>query len=186
MGRAKRNPSWLPPRVRDDDGFRFRSTHPTGTPLRHEQNRVPAPQPVVGQPRAAPPAVDRVVPAEIFSAGQNGLAERGERQPAFLVSLVSFTLIVHLQRERPLREARHSRVWSERKAIQERANFPIVEHAALKALLEMRKHLERMYVAGGDQLQNSQFRRAKSASRWRTSIATPGNIDSARRTGSIS
>ena len=62
---------WSSPRVRHDDGFRFRSTHPTvyGAPLWLHQRRIPAPQIVVGQVRAAPPAVDWVVPAEIFLVG---------------------------------------------------------------------------------------------------------------------
>ena len=47
----------------------------------------PAPQAVIGQFGAAPPAVDRVVSAEIIATGENGLAELGERQPALFVSL---------------------------------------------------------------------------------------------------
>jgi hypothetical protein len=50
-------------------------------PSRRDQSAVrqaPAPQAVIRQFGAAPPAMDRVVPAEIFSPCQNGFTERGE------------------------------------------------------------------------------------------------------------
>jgi hypothetical protein len=40
--------------------------------------RIPTPEAIIGQFGAAPPAVDRVVPAEILGPCQNSLAERGE------------------------------------------------------------------------------------------------------------
>ena len=40
---------------------------------------------VVGQPRAAPPAIDRVMVAEVFLVCEDRLAELGEREPAPLV-----------------------------------------------------------------------------------------------------
>src|SRR3954463_8285538 len=82
------------------------------THLRRDQftvHRIPAPQIVIGQLRAAPPAVDRVVPAEIIGPGQNGLAERGQRQLAFLVAPVSTPVVVHLIAERPLLKTSHGR-----------------------------------------------------------------------------
>ena len=46
---------------------------------RRDQNRTPAPEIVVGQPRATPPAIDRVMAAEIFLVGEDGFAEFGQR-----------------------------------------------------------------------------------------------------------
>ena len=46
---------------------------------RLDQHRIPAPQIIVGQMRAAPPAVDWIVPAEVFLVGKNSLAEFGDR-----------------------------------------------------------------------------------------------------------
>jgi hypothetical protein len=46
--------------------------------------------------------------------------------------------------------------------LQQSADFPIAEHATLKALSVMRKHVERMRIARRDQLQNPHFRRTKS------------------------
>ena len=45
--------------------------------LRLHQRRIPAPEIVVGQVRASPPAIDRIVAAEIFLVGEDGLAEIG-------------------------------------------------------------------------------------------------------------
>src|SRR5438477_7144830 len=46
------------------------------------QTRVVPPEPVVGQARAAPPAIDRVVTAEIFLVGDDGFTELRQREPA--------------------------------------------------------------------------------------------------------
>src|SRR5258708_34553573 len=78
--------------------------------LRRNQSAVrwvPAPEEVVNQFGAAPPAVDRVVAAEIFRSRQDRFAERGELQLAFLVSRGTIAFIVHLQREWSLVEAGH-------------------------------------------------------------------------------
>src|SRR5260370_4057651 len=55
---------------------------------------------------AAPPAMDRVLPAEILDLQQDGLAERRQRQPALFESLVSATQVARLDHEWPLREPR--------------------------------------------------------------------------------
>src|SRR5580704_6694939 len=55
--------------------------------------RVPPPKAIVGQFGAAPPAMDRVAPAEIFSPRQNSLAERGELQLALSVSLMTIAVL---------------------------------------------------------------------------------------------
>src|SRR4051812_34224900 len=47
---------------------------------------VPAPEAVVGQFGAAPPAMDGIVPAKIFDAGKNRGAEIGQRERALLVA----------------------------------------------------------------------------------------------------
>ena len=49
--------------------------------------RVPAPQPVIGQFGAAPPAMDRIVPAEIFGLAPGWPPERGEPAATSLVAL---------------------------------------------------------------------------------------------------
>src|SRR5258708_1139246 len=79
--------------------------------LRRNQSAVrwvPAPEEVVNQFGAAPPAVDRVVAAEIFRSRQDSFAQRGELPLAFLVSPETIAFIVHLQREWSLFEARHA------------------------------------------------------------------------------
>src|SRR5689334_16261591 len=58
------------------------------------QRRRPAPEVVVGQMRAAPPAVDRVVAGKIFLVGEDGLAEIGERKTAALVGPATVAIIV--------------------------------------------------------------------------------------------
>src|SRR5260370_38129347 len=66
----------------------------SSTPLRLHQHRIPAPETIVGQPRTAPPAIDRVVAAEVFLVSDNGLAEFGERQPASLVCLEAISQVL--------------------------------------------------------------------------------------------
>src|SRR5580698_6463409 len=67
-------------------------------PRRRDQNAIVAPQIVAGQVRATPPAVNRVVAAEVFLVSENGSAEIGDAQPASPVSLVA--LVVPLPRDR--------------------------------------------------------------------------------------
>ena len=96
-----------------------RRYHPSMT------GRVPAPQAVVGQVRAAPPAIDRIVPAEIFGPGQNRLTERGERQPGLLVTLDSGSrIVVHFDVNRPLVQARHGGRRRKRQSVQQRRRIP--------------------------------------------------------------
>ena len=93
--------------------------------------RVPAPQAVIGQFGTAPPAMDRVVPAEIFSTGQNCFTERGQLQLALFISLETMAVIVQVQRERPLVEAGHGGRWTTRQPVEQGADFPIARtHAA--------------------------------------------------------
>ena len=91
MGGAKRYPSRLIRKCCTMMGFA--ALYPSyGLRLRRygaDQRRIPAPQIIVGQVRAAPPAVDRIVAAEIFLVRDNGLAELGERQPASQVGRVA-------------------------------------------------------------------------------------------------
>src|SRR4051812_35811154 len=98
--------------------------------------------------------MDRIVPAEILSLRQDRLAERRERQPAFLVSLVATPQVVHFDRKWPLCETKYSGDGSKREFFQQSAGLPIPEHASLEALFVMGKHVERMHVACRDQLQN--------------------------------
>src|SRR3954464_9823671 len=67
-----------------------------------DERRAPAPEIVVGQLGAAPPAVNRIVPAEILLAGQNRFAERGQRQPTRLVTIEALEAVVQFEREWPL------------------------------------------------------------------------------------
>ncbi len=63
------------------DGRVSRDNEPRHTVAsRLRQNMAVTPQPIIGQMRAAPPAVDRIVAAEIFLMGQDGPAELGQRQ----------------------------------------------------------------------------------------------------------
>ena len=55
-----------------------RDMTPPSLRLRLQQRRRPAPEIVVGQVRAAPPAVDRVVAGKVFLMGEDSLAEIGE------------------------------------------------------------------------------------------------------------
>src|SRR6185295_14644351 len=131
MGRAKRNPSRPSPQVRHNDGFRcaLPILRSTATPLQLDQRRTPAPQIIVGQVRAAPPAVDWVVPAEIFLVGDNGLAELGKRQTAAQVGWMSVPQIFAVERTQFLVEARHGRFGPERQPVEQIADFPFAEDA---------------------------------------------------------
>src|SRR6478736_4038127 len=62
--------------------------------LRRDQSRVPPPQIIVRQVRATPPAVDRIVAAEVFLVGDDGSAEFGERQPASQVGGLAGAIIL--------------------------------------------------------------------------------------------
>src|SRR5258708_25653275 len=99
--------------------------------LRRNQSAVrwvPAPEEVVNQFGAAPPAVDRVVAAEIFRSRQDSFAERGELQLAFLVSRETIAFIVHLQREWSLLEAGHGGVPGQLRACQQKSATPPAPH----------------------------------------------------------
>src|ERR1700682_286510 len=62
-----------------------------------DQNRIPAPQAIVGQPCTAPPAVDRVVQTEVFLVRDNRLAAFRQRQFASLVCLEPTPVITRLE-----------------------------------------------------------------------------------------
>ena len=81
-------------------------------------------------------------------------------QPAFLISLVTAAVIVHILGERPFAEARYGRYRTTRQTIQQRSGFPIAEYSPL--VWVMRKELERMYVTFRYKLEHPHFRRAKS------------------------
>src|ERR1700753_3541214 len=67
--------------------------------IRGDERRAPAPEIVVAQFGAAPPAVDRIESAEILLAGEDRLAERRQRQRADLVATEPFRALVQLERE---------------------------------------------------------------------------------------
>lgn len=71
--------------------------------------------------------MDRVVPAEVFRPRQDGLAERGERQHASLVSLelVTVPFVVQLLGERSLVETADGGCGTTREPVQQRSDFPI-------------------------------------------------------------
>src|SRR6185369_15558646 len=125
-----------------------------------DQCRSPAPQIIVGQVRAAPPAVDRVVPTEIFLVAENGPAEFGDRQPAAQVGWVPVAQILAVERTQFLVEARHGRSGPKRQPIQQVAVFPLAEDACLPQLTEMEERV-RERVSPRDQFKHPHFRSAK-------------------------
>src|SRR4051794_16353162 len=60
---------------------------------RRDQRRIPAPQIVVGQVRAAPPTIDGIVPTKIYAVRENSLSELREEQSASLVGLVARPIV---------------------------------------------------------------------------------------------
>src|SRR5689334_25350471 len=57
--------------------------------------RIPAPQAVVGEFGAAPPAMDGVVAAEIVGLREDRLAEFGEREATCAIAVVTIFCVVH-------------------------------------------------------------------------------------------
>src|SRR6185437_2489233 len=88
----------------------------------------PAPQPVIGQFGEAPPAVHRIVPAEILAASQDVAAERRQGQFAAVVAFVAHTVAMHLFVERPAFETRVRGYRRIRQTIQKFADLPIIEN----------------------------------------------------------
>jgi hypothetical protein len=106
--------------------------------------------------------MDWVVPAEIFSPCQNSLAERGKLQLAALVSFVTITVVVHLQRERPLVEAGHHGCRTMSPPVQKGSDLPVPEDTPLAARHVAGKDVKWTCVACRYQLQHPHLRRAKA------------------------
>jgi hypothetical protein len=66
-------------------GGRRSSASLRSLPHWRDQHGIVPPQIIVGQMRAAPPAVDPIVAAEVFFVREHGPAEIGEREPAALI-----------------------------------------------------------------------------------------------------
>jgi hypothetical protein len=66
-------------------------------PSRLCQNGIETPHPIVGQSGATPPAVDRVVAAEVLLVCDNRLAKFGERQPTSPVGRLARSIVLSLQ-----------------------------------------------------------------------------------------
>jgi hypothetical protein len=110
--------------------------------------------------RAAPPAIDWIVAAEVFLVGENSLAEFGERQLASQISRVPVPQIFSAERAQFLVEAFHGRSRAMRKPIQQVAVFPLAEDARLPQLAEMEERIcER--VSPRDQLEHPHVRGSK-------------------------
>jgi hypothetical protein len=89
--------------------------------------------------RAAPPAINRIVTAEIFFVGENGAAEIGNAQAAATVGILA--LVVPLARDRPyfIIEADERRLRPVREPFQQEAYFPVAEYAALPQTPQMKQ-----------------------------------------------
>src|SRR5258708_31391077 len=114
--------------------------------LRRNQSavrRVPAPEAVTGQFGATPPAVDRIVPAEIFVSRQDSFAERGELQLAAFVSIEALGVLVHLVRERALIEASDGGCRTMSEPVQQGSDFPVAEHTEFVGLPVTGKDIKR-------------------------------------------
>src|SRR5450756_2463239 len=98
-------------------------------PLRLRPNRIEAPQPIVGQFGAAPPAMDRVAPAEILLVRDNRLAEFGQRQPASVVGGETVPQVFPADRTQLVVETGHGRNRSMRKPVQQIAVLPLIKDA---------------------------------------------------------
>src|SRR4051794_26633658 len=70
---------------------------------------VPAPDPFIGQVRAAPPAVDQVVAGEIVLAGDNRSPELGQTNLALPVAMMTSHFILF---ERRLAQPENQRRWT--------------------------------------------------------------------------
>jgi hypothetical protein len=127
---------------------------------RRDQNRIPPPQAVIGQVRATPPAIDRVVTAEVFLVRDNRLAKFGQRQPASLVGRVTVPIIIPPERAQFVVEARYSRPRSVREPFQQGSDFRGAEYTPLAERLKVKERI-RERVSPRDQLKQPHFRRAK-------------------------
>src|SRR4051812_27212704 len=109
--------------------------------LRLHQRRIPAPQVIVGQPRAAPPAINRIVSAEVFLVSQNRLAEFGERQPASLVCRETSPEILPRERTQSIIQARDGRPGPVRQPIEQVADFEFSENARAAERPQMKQRI---------------------------------------------
>ena len=81
--------------------------------------------------RTAPPAVDRIVPAEVCLVRENSLAEFGEPQPAAQVGGIAATEILPGERAKLVIEARYRRPRTVRQPFKQAFYFRGVEHTPL-------------------------------------------------------
>src|SRR5262249_46088395 len=95
------------------------------------QNRLQAPQPIVGQVPAAPPTIDRVVAAEILLVPENFSAEIGDRQRASLECLKARIGDFPLDRAQFFVEADDGGPWTKRQPFEQVTDFPIAEDTSL-------------------------------------------------------
>src|SRR5215216_1344409 len=86
-----------------------------------------------------------------------------------MVSRVTVTIHVHLQRERPLVKAGHSRCRTMSQPIEQTSDLPVAEHTSL-VLAVPGKGIEGVRIARRYQLQDPHFRRAKPRSAHRKFI----------------
>lgn len=99
------------------------------------------------QVSAAPPAINPVVPAKILVASQHRLAELGQRQSGLLVSLEAAWIVMHVQGKRTFIQPSDRWSLALREPIEQSSDFPVVENAALVALLVPRKDVKGLHVA---------------------------------------
>src|SRR5262245_27015329 len=154
---AIRAPFRAPPAMSSKDRIR-RDMTPLPSRLHHP--RRPTPEVVVGQMRAAPPAVDRVVAGKIFLVGDDGPAEFGQRQATALVGFIAIAQILPAHVAQLLLEARDPGRRAERAPVEQVAVFEFVEHTRLTQCLTMEKrigermspryHLQHPYFAGAE------------------------------------
>ena len=111
--------------------------------------------------RAAPPAVDRIVLAEVLLVRENSFSEFGERQPAAQVGSVPVAQIFAAKRAQFFVEACHGRSRTVRETIQQIAVFPFAEGARLPQIREMKERICKR-ISARDQFEHPHFRRAKS------------------------
>src|ERR1700682_3707820 len=101
--------------------------------------RVPAPQAIIDQFGAAPPAMNGVAPGEIVRPRDDGFAKFSQRKPASLVPRVTVSVFVPVEIERSFVESRHRWRRTMRQSIEQGPHFPIAENPTFIGLLVPRK-----------------------------------------------
>ena len=133
---------------------------PAASALRLHQTRIPAPQAFVGQFGAAPPAVNRIMPAEILLVRDNRFAEFGQRQPASHICLKASAQVFPVDHAQLLIKARDGRPRAERQSIEQIAVFPLIENTRLPQATKMEKRIGER-VSPRNQLKHPHFRGAE-------------------------